>query len=146
TQPGPQALESLLEFVGARRMARAPPRHYIICKIERRMNAGRLAVGVVMPVRNGARTLAAAIRSVCSQRPAPADIVVIDGGSEDDSATLAAAFPDVRVIAQIGLGLAAARNQGLRAVKGEAIAFCDSDDRWTDGALAARLNHLATEP
>jgi glycosyltransferase involved in cell wall biosynthesis len=110
------------------------------------MNAARLAVGVVMPVRNGARTLVAAVRSVCDQCPAPADIVVIDGGSEDDSATLAAAFPGVRVIAQVGLGLAAARNQGLRAVTGEMIAFCDSDDRWTAGALAARLNHLAAEP
>ena len=89
------------------------------------MNAARLAVGVVMPVRNGARTLAAAIRSVCDQHPAPTDIVVVDGGSEDGSATLAAGFPGVRVIAQAGRGLAAARNQGLRAVSGEVIAFCD---------------------
>jgi glycosyltransferase involved in cell wall biosynthesis len=115
-------------------------------KIERRMNGGRLAVGVVVPVRNGARTLAAAIHSVRDQHPPPADIVVIDGASEDGSAALAAAFPGVRVIAQAGGGLAAARNQGLRAVAGEAIAFCDSDDRWTAGALAARLNHLAAKP
>lgn len=103
-------------------------------------------VGVVIPVWNNGRTIAAAIRSVCSQRPAPIDIVVIDGGSEDDSATLAASFPGVRVIAQAGRGLAAARNQGIRAVAGEAIAFCDADDYWTDGALAARLDHLYAEP
>ena len=110
------------------------------------MNRTHSAVGVVIPVRNGGRTLAAAIQSVCDQRPAPIDIVVIDGGSEDGSASLAATFPGVRVIAQAGRGLAAARNQGLRAVTGEAIAFCDSDDCWTVGALAARLNHLAAEP
>jgi glycosyltransferase involved in cell wall biosynthesis len=110
------------------------------------MNAAHLAVGVVMPVRNGARTLAAAIRSVSNQCPAPADIVVIDAGSEDGSGTLAATFAGVRVIAQDGKGLAAARNQGLCAVSGEVIAFCDSDDRWTADALAARLNHLAAEP
>jgi glycosyltransferase involved in cell wall biosynthesis len=110
------------------------------------MNTAHPKVGVIIPVRNGVRTIAAAIRSVCDQRPAPIDIVVIDGGSEDGSAALAATFPGVRVIAQAGRGLAAARNQGLRAVTGEVIAFCDSDDCWTVGAVATRLNHLAAEP
>jgi glycosyltransferase involved in cell wall biosynthesis len=110
------------------------------------MNADRHSVGVVMPVRNGASTIAAAIRSVCEQQPPPADIVVVDGGSEDDSATLAAAFPTVRVLTQSGGGLAAARNQGIRAVAGDVIAFCDADDCWTVGALACRLDHLAREP
>ena len=110
------------------------------------MNAGGLSVGVVMPVRNGADSITAAIRSVSNQNPAPADIVVIDGGSEDGTAALAANFPGVRVIAQAGRGLAAARNQGLRAVAGEVVAFCDADDRWIAGALAARLNHLAAKP
>ena len=108
--------------------------------------AGPSRLGVVMPVRDGAKRLAAAIRSVCDQRPAPADIVVVDGGSEDGSAALAAAFPGVRVIAQAGRGLAAARNQGVRDVAGDAIAFCDADDRWAPGALAVRLDHLAAEP
>ena len=100
------------------------------------MNTASLAVGVIVPVRNGARRLANAIQSVCDQYPAPADIVVVDGGSEDGSATLAAGFPGVRVITQAGRGLAAARNQGIRAVTGDVIAFCDSDDCWTVGALA----------
>jgi glycosyltransferase involved in cell wall biosynthesis len=110
------------------------------------MNTTVPGVGVVIPVRNGRRTIAAAIRSVCDQRPAPVDVVVIDRGSDDGSAAIAATFPGVRVIRQAGRGLAAARNQGLGAVAGEAIAFCDSDDCWTVGALAARLNHLAAEP
>ena len=102
------------------------------------MNTAHPRVGVIIPVRNGARTIAAAIRSVCDQRPAPIDIVVIDGGSEDGSAALAATFPGVRVIAQAGRGLAAARNQGLRAVTGETIAFCELrrllDRRCSGGA------------
>lgn len=110
------------------------------------MNADRLSVGVVMPVRNGASTIAAAIRSVCEQQPPPTDIVVVDGSSEDGSASLAAVFPGVRVISQVGLGLAAARNQGIDAVAGNVIAFCDADDCWTTGALACRLDHLAREP
>jgi glycosyltransferase involved in cell wall biosynthesis len=110
------------------------------------MSKLNLTVGVIMPVLNGARTLAAAIRSVCDQRPAPSDIVVIDGGSDDASGDLAATFPGVRVICQLGRGLAAARNQGLAEVAGDVVAFCDSDDCWTEGALAARLDHLASEP
>ena len=105
-----------------------------------------LSVGVIMPVRNGALTLAASIQSVIDQKPAAADIVVIDGGSTDGSAAIAASFAGARVIAQDGHGLSVARNQAMREVKGEIIAFCDSDDRWTDGALAVRLEHLATEP
>jgi glycosyltransferase involved in cell wall biosynthesis len=110
------------------------------------MKASDLSVGVVIPVRNGARTLAAAIESVSVQKPPPSDIVVVDGGSDDGGAALAGTFAGVRVIAQEGRGLGAARNQGVREVAGDVIAFCDADDCWTAGALAARLEHLAAEP
>ena len=43
------------------------------------MTEGTLSVGVVMPVRNGAGSLAAAIESVIGQMPPPRDIVVVDG-------------------------------------------------------------------
>jgi glycosyltransferase involved in cell wall biosynthesis len=110
------------------------------------MSAAGISVGVVVPVRNGARTLAAAIASVIGQAPPPGDVLVVDGGSEDGSAALAQSFPGVRVIAQEGRGLGAARNQGIAAVSGDVVAFCDADDRWTGGALAARLARLAAEP
>lgn len=107
------------------------------------MSSEGLAVGVVIPVRNGARTLSAAIGSVLGQSPQPHDIVVVDGGSVDDSPAIAGSFPGVRVIAQHGRGLGAARNQGVAAVAGDVIAFCDADDCWTEDALARRLSHLA---
>jgi len=110
------------------------------------MKTSDLSVGVVIPVRNGARTLAAAIESVSHQKPPPGDVVVVDGDSDDGSAALAGTFARVRVIAQEGRGLGAARNQGIREVAGDLIAFCDADDCWTAGALAARLKHLAAEP
>jgi len=104
------------------------------------------AVGVVMPVRNGARTLAAAIASVLGQSPPPNDVVVVDGGSDDGSGAIALSFAGVRLIAQEGRGLGAARNQGIAAVAGDLVAFCDADDRWTDGSLALRAARLAAEP
>jgi glycosyltransferase involved in cell wall biosynthesis len=109
------------------------------------MTVGTLTVGVVIPVRNGAGSLAAAIDSVIAQVPPPRDVVVVDGNSDDGSAELARSFSGVRVIAQQGRGLGGARNQGISNVEGDVIAFCDADDRWTPGALTARLDHLVSE-
>ena len=102
-------------------------------------------VSVIVPVRNAAAHLAAALASVQSQQPAPAEVIVIDGGSTDDSVAIARAH-EIRVIAQDGRGLAAARNQAIRACQQPNIAFCDGDDRWAPGALALRMDALATNP
>jgi glycosyltransferase involved in cell wall biosynthesis len=101
-------------------------------------------VGVVVAVRNGVDQLAAALEGVLSQEPAPTDVVVLDGGSTDGSADLAATVDGVRVVAQVGLGLGAARNQALREVRGELVAFCDSDDRWAPDSLTLRIEHLSS--
>ena len=104
---------------GGRRLprpTRGGPRH-------RRRAPGRIVsasptVGVVVAVRNGVDHLAAALDGVLSQEPAPTDVVVLDGGSTDGSADLAAKVNGVRVVAQVGLGLGAARNQALRGARG----------------------------
>jgi glycosyltransferase involved in cell wall biosynthesis len=99
-------------------------------------------VGVVVPVRDGVAHLADALQSVLEQVPPPDDVVVVDGGSTDGSAELARTFTGVRVVAQIGTGLGDARNQGAAEVAGELVAFCDADDRWPPGSLAARTEVL----
>lgn len=99
-------------------------------------------VSVIVPVRNAAAHLAAALASVQSQQPAPAEVIIIDGGSSDDSVAIARAH-GTRVIAQDGRGLAAARNQAIRESQQPSIAFCDGDDRWAPGALARRMEVLA---
>jgi glycosyltransferase involved in cell wall biosynthesis len=53
-------------------------------------------VSVIVPVRNAAAHLAAALASVQSQQPAPAEVIVIDGGSTDDSVAIARAH-EIRV-------------------------------------------------
>lgn len=103
-------------------------------------------LAVVMPVRTAARFLAAAIESLLAQLPAESEILVVDGGSEDGSAAIAAGFPGVRVLAQSGRGIAAARNQGLAAAGADVIGFCDADDRWSADSLALRMERLAAEP
>jgi glycosyltransferase involved in cell wall biosynthesis len=100
----------------------------------------------VVAVRNGVATLGTALAGILAQVPAPGDVVVLDGASTDGSAELAATFAGVRVVAQEGRGLGGARNEALRVVRGDLVAFCDSDDRWPPGSLAARLDHLAADP
>ena len=103
-------------------------------------------VSVIVPTLNAANYLAAALDSVVRQRPGTEEILVIDGGSTDDSAEIAASRPGVRVMRQTGRGLAAARNQAIRASRCPLIAFCDADDRWTEDALAVRLRVLEERP
>jgi glycosyltransferase involved in cell wall biosynthesis len=108
------------------------------------------AVSVIVAVRDAAATLAAAIESVVSQNvPSPwraPEVIVIDGGSSDGSDRIASGHPAVRLVRQAGRGLAAARNEAVRAARAPILAFCDADDRWTPGSLAVRLRAIEAEP
>jgi glycosyltransferase involved in cell wall biosynthesis len=110
------------------------------------MTDSAVRVGVIIPTLNAAQHLSRAIESITAQRPAPVDIVVVDGGSTDNSVPLAQSYSGVRVIRQSGRGLGNARNEGLAAVIGDYVGFCDADDRWSAHALVLRLKVLAGHP
>jgi hypothetical protein len=99
----------------------------------------KLAISVVIPAYNRADMLPRALRSVWSQGPSlPAEVIVVDDGSEDDSAVTAERF-GARVIRHPeNRGLSAARNTGVAAAAQPWIAFLDSDDEW----LGHHLAHL----
>ena len=103
------------------------------------------AVTVIVPVRNAATHLPAALASILPQLPQTGEILVIDGGSTDDSVAIATAH-GARVLHQQGRGLAAARNQAILASLTPWIAFCDGDDRWASDSLAVRMRSLETNP
>jgi glycosyltransferase involved in cell wall biosynthesis len=104
-------------------------------------------VSVVVPVRNGAAYLAQALASVLGQVPAPFEVIVVDVGSTDDTAAIAArAGPPVRVLSGRFGGAAAARNAGVAVARGELLAFIDHDDLWVPGRLARQLETLARAP
>jgi glycosyltransferase involved in cell wall biosynthesis len=103
-------------------------------------------VGVVVPTRDAVTHVGRALASVLSQEPPPTDVVVVDAGSTDGTRDVVAATAGVRLIHQCGVGLGAARNQGVAAVAGDLVAFCDADDRWVPGALAVRMRHLVAFP
>ncbi len=103
-------------------------------------------VCVIIPVYNGAKYLAEAIESVVSQTYTHRSIVVIDDGSKDKSAEIAAAFPGVHVIRQANAGVSAARNRALRETKSEYVVLLDSDDRLLPRALEIGVSLLDARP
>ena len=103
-------------------------------------------VSVVMIVRNGERFLGSAIESVRAQDYRPLEIIVVDGQSTDATPAIAVSFPDVRLIAQTGRGVADAYNVGIAAARGELVAFLSHDDLWTPDKVSAQVEYLRAHP
>jgi glycosyltransferase involved in cell wall biosynthesis len=99
-------------------------------------------VSVVLPTFNREQTLARAVASVLNQSYRDLELIVVDDGSTDRTAEVMAGFDDPRLrylrLEKNG-GASRARNAGLRAAKGEFIAFQDSDDEWLVDKLARQL-------
>jgi glycosyltransferase involved in cell wall biosynthesis len=92
-------------------------------------------LSVIIPVYNVELYLARCVESVFIQSLTDIEIILVDDGSQDSCSMLCDAYarkdPRVRVIHQTNVGLAGARNSGLRVAKGNYVAFLDSDD-WIE--------------
>lgn len=104
-------------------------------------------VSIVIPCHNAAPWLAATLESALAQTWPEKEILVIDDGSTDDSATVARRFESrgVAVRAQANRGASAARNHGLRLTRGDYIQFLDADDLLTPDKIAAQVARLERE-
>jgi glycosyltransferase involved in cell wall biosynthesis len=108
---------------------------------------GRPSVGAAIPAYNAERWLAQAIESLLAQSAVPGDILVLDDGSTDATATVAGRFGSpVRVLSQANAGIGAARNRAVELVRGEIVAFLDADDLYTPSSIATRLDVLLERP
>jgi GT2 family glycosyltransferase len=98
------------------------------------MNCPRISV--VIPTRNGARTLAACLESLRTSSFPPAEIIVVDDASGDDSGDIARRF-DCRVVrVDENIGAARAKNRGAREATGDILFFTDDDVIVSRDALA----------
>ncbi|TFC36368.1 glycosyltransferase [Cryobacterium sp. TMT2-14] len=88
-------------------------------------------LSVILPVRNGERTIARAVTSTCRALPADAELVIFDDGSTDSTPTLLRSFESasVRVITSpVSVGVATALNMLIDRTDSEFIARMDADD------------------
>ncbi len=111
------------------------------------MNA---SVSVVVTTFNRHSLIAPTLDSVLAQTHAPLEILVVDDGSTDDTASWIenhyARRENLRVIRQQNAGVAGARNRGLQEVHGEFVAFLDHDDIWHPPKLERQLAALQSAP
>ena len=89
---------------------------------------------VIMPLYNKAPYVAKAVGSVLAQTFTDYELIIVDDGSKDDSAAIAAhaieGNENCRLISQENAGVAVARNNGVAASQGDYLCFLDADDWW----------------
>ncbi|NJR68854.1 MAG: glycosyltransferase family 2 protein [Synechococcales cyanobacterium CRU_2_2] len=105
-------------------------------------------VSVVIPAYNAMNYLPETLDSALNQTFQDFEVVIINDGSTDPIETWVGQLnhPKVRLISQENRGLAAARNAGILAARGELIAFLDADDLWAPNKLAAQVEMFARSP
>lgn len=101
-------------------------------------------ISILMPIYNARSTLEASVASVLDQSCPDWELLMIEDGSTDGSAALAAHLaagdPRLRLLCPGGnRGAAQARNHGLEHARGRYIGFLDADDRWHRDKLARQL-------
>jgi glycosyltransferase involved in cell wall biosynthesis len=100
-------------------------------------------VSVIIPSYNSAKYLTDAVDSVLSQTFRDFELLVIDDGSTDDTDAVMSRYgTPVRCIRQPNLGVAAARNRGIKESRGRYVAFLDADDIWRPDKLKAQVSAL----
>ena len=108
-------------------------------------------ISVIIPTYNRSKRLRKALESVVRQRLLPAEVIVVDDGSTDDTPQL---IDRIRKISPLNLlyhfqpnrGPAAARNSGIEKASGKYLAFLDSDDEWHRDKLAHQYEAIRANP
>lgn len=103
---------------------------------------------LIIPVYQVKEYIAACLESIFCQIPTDVQVILVDDGSTDGSGEIcdeyAKKYPQIEVIHQENSGVAAARNAGLRAAKGEYLLWVDPDD-WVAEDWFASINAAITK-
>jgi hypothetical protein len=103
-------------------------------------------VSVIVVGRPPADHLGEAIQSVLAQSYPEVELVVVEDGSSDEAAAIAAGYGSVRRVCEPSAGVAASRNAGIRNSNGDFLVFLDSGERLLPEALATGVGALAGRP
>lgn len=106
-------------------------------------------VSVVMPVYNGEKYLAEAIRSILDQSFKDFELLVINDGSTDRTGDMLRSYTDPRIVIlenETNLGLSKSFNKGIMASRGSYIARMDADDVAVPERFEKQMSFLAAHP
>jgi glycosyltransferase involved in cell wall biosynthesis len=104
-------------------------------------------VSAIIPVYNGAATIAEAVDSALAQTFRDLEVIVVDDGSTDDTRAILERYGNrIRVVVQHNSGPATARNSAARVANGEYLAFLDADDAWMPTMVERCVAELESDP
>jgi GT2 family glycosyltransferase len=102
-----------------------------------------MLVSILVPVYNAAPFLAECLDSALAQRGCDIEVIALDDGSSDGSASILDLYrPRVRATCQANAGVSATRNSLVQLASGDHLLFLDADDVLAPGSVAERLAEL----
>jgi glycosyltransferase involved in cell wall biosynthesis len=103
-------------------------------------------ISVIMPAYNSAGFIRRGVASVWSQTRTVDELIVVDDGSTDETASVVQQCdPRTKIVRQSNGGPGAARNRGVRESTGEWLAFIDADDAWRPNKIERQVEALGPE-
>jgi glycosyltransferase involved in cell wall biosynthesis len=107
-------------------------------------------VSVIIPAYNAKEFICDTLDSVMRQTYPRIEIIVVDDGSQDETAEIVQSYcdrvPFISLIRQANAGVAAARNRAIEAARGEYVAPIDADDVWVPQKLEKQVECLVRSP
>lgn len=105
-------------------------------------------VSIMMPAYNAEPYISLAIKSALNQVYTDWELIIVNDGSRDRTAEIAAGYSDerIRLVHQENAGEAAARNHALSLASGKWLAFLDADDQYLPDHLELTIRYLESHP
>lgn len=106
-------------------------------------------VSVIIPAYNAERFIGRSLDSVIKQTYPAVEIIIIDDGSSDNTASVCRGYMDrhehIRYIRKQNGGVSSARNEGIKAASGYYICFLDSDDTYEPDFISILVNKITQD-
>ena len=105
-------------------------------------------ISVVIPYYNREQYIDETVQSVLAQTLQPLEIIIVNDGSRESSRRYLDRYAGVCTIVDlpVNMGVAVARNEGIRRARGRFIALLDSDDIWLPHKLEVQRRYMAEHP